>query len=174
MTDKAAFQILKNETERQTNQIQLIASENIVSNDVLEAVGSIFTNKYAEGYPGKRYYGGCENADAAEQLAIDRITKLFGCKFANVQPHSGTQANLAAYNALIEPGDKIMGMSLPEGGHLTHGHSASVISKLYNVVQYGVNNETHLLNFDEIRQIALKEKPKLIICGASSYSRKIE
>lgn len=174
MDDKKVEALIKKEEERQKEHVELIASENFVSADVLEATGSVFTNKYAEGYPDNRYYGGCENVNELEQLAIDRVKKMFGSKFANVQPHSGSQANFAAYNSILEPGDVILGMSLHSGGHLTHGFKVSSSSKYFKAYSYDVNKETHLLDFKEIRKIALEVKPKLIICGASAYSRIID
>ncbi len=165
---------IKLEQKRQDEHVELIASENFVSKEVLEVSGSILTNKYAEGYPGKRYYGGCENVDVVEQLAIDRIKKLFKCKFANVQPHSGSQANFAVYTGLLKPGGKILGMALDAGGHLTHGFHVNASSKYFKSESYGVDKETHLINFDEVRKKAKKLKPDLIICGASAYSRIID
>ena len=162
------------ELKRQRVHIELIASENFTSPAVLAAQGSVLTNKYAEGLPGKRYYGGCEFIDRAEQIAIDRAKQLFGAEAANVQPHSGAQANFAVFLALLEPGDTIMGMDLSHGGHLTHGSPVNVSGKWFKVVQYGVNKETERLDFDQIREIALKERPKLIICGYSAYPRIIE
>ena len=162
------------ELQRQRNHLELIASENFTSPAVLAAQGSVLTNKYAEGLPGKRYYGGCEFIDRAEQIAIDRAKQLFGAEAANVQPHSGAQANFAVFLALLEPGDTIMGMNLSHGGHLTHGSPVNVSGKWFKVVQYGVDKETERLDFDQIREIALKEKPKLIICGYSAYPRVIE
>ena len=162
------------ELQRQRRHLELIASENFTSPAVLAAQGSVLTNKYAEGLPGKRYYGGCEFVDRAEQIAIDRAKQLFGAEAANVQPHSGAQANFAVFLALLEPGDTIMGMDLSHGGHLTHGSPVNVSGKWFKVVQYGVNKETERLDFDQIREIALKERPKLIICGYSAYPRVIE
>ncbi len=162
------------EEKRQEEGIELIASENFVSKAVMEAAGSVFTNKYAEGYPERRYYGGCVNADTVEQLAIDRLKKLFGAKYANVQPHSGSQANMGVYVALLEAGDKILGMGLSSGGHLTHGYKINFSGKNYIGIEYGLNSETELLDYDEIRKIALEEKPKLIVAGASAYSRTID
>lgn len=162
------------EQRRQNEHVELIASENFVSKEVLKVNGSILTNKYAEGYPGKRYYGGCENVDVVEQLAIDRIKKLFNCNFANVQPHSGSQANFSAYNAVLESNDKILGMALDAGGHLTHGFHVSSTSKYFKAAHYGVTKDTHLIDFDEVRKVAHEFKPKLIICGASAYSRIID
>ncbi|MEH7083635.1 serine hydroxymethyltransferase [Neobacillus drentensis] len=172
--DQTIFEAIKKEQDRQHQTLELIASENFVSQDVLEAMGSVMTNKYAEGYPGKRYYGGCEFVDVAEQAAIDRLTKLFGAKYANVQPHSGAQANFAVFFALLQPGDKIMGMNLSQGGHLTHGSPVSVSGKWFEVVSYGVKEDTHLIDYDELEEIAKKEQPKLIIAGASAYPRKID
>ena len=163
---------MQNELTRQQNTIELIASENIVSEAVMEAMGTVMTNKYAEGYPGKRYYGGCEHIDKIEQLAIDRAKKLFGAKHVNVQPHSGAQANMAAYQALIQPGDTVLGMSLANGGHLTHGSPVNQSGKLYNFIQYGVN-ENGLIDYNELRNMAIEHKPKLILAGASAYPREI-
>ena len=164
---------LKGELTRQQNQIELIASENIVSKAVLEAQGSVLTNKYAEGYPGARYYGGCEYMDVVESLAIERAKALFGCAFVNVQPHSGSQANLGAFAALLKPGDTVMGMSLDAGGHLSHGAAPNLSGKWFRAVSYGVQKETSLLDMDEIATLARKEKPQLIIAGGSAYSRTI-
>ncbi len=161
------------ETRRQTETLELIASENFVSEAVLEAMGSIFTNKYAEGYPGRRYYGGCQNVDIVESLAIERAKKLFGAEHANVQAHSGSQANMAVYMAVLEPGDKILGMKLAHGGHLTHGHPLNFSGKLYEVVGYGVDPKSEQIDYDAVEDIAKREKPKMIICGASAYSRLI-
>lgn len=172
--DKEIFGAIQNELGRQQHQVELIASENIVSRAVLEAQGSVLTNKYAEGYPGKRYYGGCEFADVAEQLAIDRAKKLFNTNYANVQPNSGSQANQGVFNALIKPGDTILGQSLAAGGHLTHGASVNQSGKIYNAVQYGVREDTHLLDYDAIETLALEHKPKLIIAGFSAYSRLVD
>lgn len=173
-TDPEISEILNLELKRQREHLELIASENFTSPAVLAAQGSVLTNKYAEGLPGKRYYGGCKFIDRAEQLAIDRAKQLFGAASANVQPHSGAQANFAVFLALLKPGDKIMGMDLSHGGHLTHGSPVNVSGKWFQVVHYGVNRETERLDFDQIRDIALKERPKLIICGYSAYSRIIE
>ncbi len=173
MKDSTISSLIKREEKRQQEFVELIASENFCSESVREASGSLLTNKYAEGYPKKRYYGGCEIVDEVEQLAIDRAKKIFNAKFANVQPHSGTQANFAAYLALIKPGDKILGMSLDSGGHLTHGHFVSASGIIFKSSQYKVNKKTHKLDYEEIQKIATKEKPKLIICGASAYSREI-
>ncbi|MCK6452779.1 MAG: serine hydroxymethyltransferase [Alphaproteobacteria bacterium] len=162
------------ELRRQQDGIELIASENIVSRAVLEAQGSVLTNKYAEGLPGKRYYGGCEEVDVAETLAIERACRLFGCAFANVQPHSGAQANEAVYLALLNPGDTIMGMSLAAGGHLTHGAPPNISGKWFTAVQYGVKRDTHLIDFDEVESLARRHRPKLIIAGGSAYPREID
>ena len=162
------------ELDRQKRNIELIASENIVSEAVLSAMGSILTNKYAEGYPGKRYYSGCEYVDIVENVARERACELFGAEHANVQPHSGAQANMAVYFAFLNPGDKVMGMNLNEGGHLTHGSPVNMSGKYYNFIPYGVDSKTHLINYDEVREIALKEKPKMIVCGASAYPRFID
>lgn len=173
-TDPAIAQIIDRELQRQRDHLELIASENFTSPAVLAAQGSVLTNKYAEGLPQKRYYGGCEFIDQAEQLAIDRVKQLFGAESANVQPHSGAQANFAVFLALLQPGDTILGMDLSHGGHLTHGSPVNFSGKWFKVVQYGVNKETERLDFDKIREIALKERPKLIVCGYSSYSRIID
>ena len=173
-TDPDIFKSLNDELIRQQNHIELIASENIVSQAVLEAQGSILTNKYAEGYPGKRYYNGCEHVDVAESLAIERLKRLFNCKFANAQPHSGAQANGAVFLALLKPGDTIMGMSLNSGGHLTHGSKAAVSGKWFNAIAYEVDEKTELINYDEVERLAIKHKPKLIIAGGSAYSRVID
>lgn len=162
------------ELSRQFRNLELIASENIVSPAVLAAMGSILTNKYAEGYPGKRYYGGCEYVDIVENIAIERAKRLFGAEHANVQPHSGAQANSAVYFSVLSPGDTVMGMSLSEGGHLTHGSPVNISGKYYNFVPYGVDPNTHLINYDEVLKKALKYKPKLIVCGASAYPRTID
>ena len=172
-TDPDIYKAINDELIRQQNHIELIASENIVSQSVLEAQGSVLTNKYAEGYPGKRYYNGCEHVDVAESLAIERLKKLFDCKFANAQPHSGAQANGAVFLALLKPGDTIMGLSLNSGGHLTHGSKAAVSGKWFNAIAYEVDKETELLNYDEIEKLAVEHKPKLIIAGGSAYSRVI-
>lgn len=173
-TDPEIANILNLELQRQRDRLELIASENFTSPAVMAAQGSVLTNKYAEGLPKKRYYGGCEVVDRAEQLAIDRVKQLFGATMANVQPHSGAQANFAVFLALLEPSDKILGMDLSHGGHLTHGSPVNVSGKWFQVTQYGVDRETERLNFDQIREIALKERPKLIICGYSAYSRIID
>ena len=172
--DEQIFELIQAEKERQLHGIELIASENFVSNQVMEAAGSVLTNKYAEGYPGKRYYGGCEVVDEVEQIAIDRAKTLFGADYVNVQPHSGSQANTAVYHACLNPGDKILGFDLSHGGHLTHGSPVNFSGKLYNPVFYGVEQETGVLNYDKIQEIATKEQPKLIIAGASAYSRDID
>lgn len=174
MIDRIIKEAILNEEKRQTENLELIASENFVSLDVLEAQGSVFTNKYAEGYPHKRYYGGCEFADVVEEEAIKRVKKLFGVEYANVQPHSGSQANMAAIRSLIKPGDKILGMSLDSGGHLTHGYKLSFSGQDYVGVTYSVNKETELIDYDEVLRIAQKEKPQLIIAGYSAYSRVID
>lgn len=174
VTDPEVFTIIHKETRRQDEQISLIASENYASPAILEASGSILTNKYAEGYPGKRYYAGCQYVDEAELLAISRCKELFGAEHANVQPHAGSQANMAVYFAALKPGDTIMGMSLAEGGHLTHGHTVNFSGNLYKSVPYGVNKDTHLLDYDAIEKLAQEHKPKLIIAGASAYSRIID
>jgi glycine hydroxymethyltransferase len=172
--DPAVAQAIANEENRQHEGLELIASENFVSEAVLEAAGSVFTNKYAEGYPGKRYYGGCEFTDVVENLARDRAKQLFGAEHANVQPHSGSSANMAAYAAVIEPGATIMGLDLAHGGHLTHGHKLSFSGKTYRVVSYGVTRETETLDYDEMEKIAVREQPKLIIGGGSAYPRMID
>lgn len=171
--DKRIREILDKEKNRQRDNVELIASENYVSNDILELQGSIFTNKYAEGYPGKRYYGGCENVDDIENLAIEYVCKLFNVKYANVQPHSGSQANMAVYRALLNHGDKIMGLNLSHGGHLTHGHKLNFSGIDYEVVSYNVDNDSEVIDYNKVREIALKEKPKMIIAGASAYPREI-
>ena len=171
--DKRIREILDKEKNRQRDNIELIASENYVSNDILELQGSIFTNKYAEGYPGKRYYGGCENVDDIENLTIEYVCKLFNVKYANVQPHSGSQANMAVYRALLNHSDKIMGLNLSHGGHLTHGHKLNFSGIDYEVVSYNVDNDSEVIDYDKVREIALKEKPKMIIAGASAYPREI-
>ena len=169
--DRELYDSIRDEFSRQQNHIELIASENIVSKAVLEAQGSVLTNKYAEGYPSKRYYGGCEHVDVTENLAIERVKKLFDCKFANVQPHSGAQANGAVYLALIKPGDTILGMSLNSGGHLTHGAKPAQSGKWFNAIHYEVNEDTGLIDYDEVEKLALQNKPKIIIAGGSAYSR---
>jgi glycine hydroxymethyltransferase len=172
--DPALYEAVRNELKRQQEQVELIASENIVSKAVLQAQGSVLTNKYAEGYPGKRYYGGCEFVDVAEQLAIDRICQLFGSKFANVQPHSGAQANQAVMLALLQPGDTILGQALSAGGHLTHGAKPNLSGKWFNPIQYGVRPDTALIDYDEVEKLAHEHKPKMIIAGASAYPRVID
>lgn len=172
--DQIIFDLIQDEKERQTNGLELIASENFVSEQVMEATGSILTNKYAEGYPNKRYYGGCEVVDVVEQIAIDRAKQLFGAEYVNVQPHSGSQANAAVYQAVLNPGDKILGFDLSHGGHLTHGSPVNFSGKLYKTSFYGVEKETGVLNYGKIQETATKEKPKLIIAGASAYSRDID
>ncbi|WP_223548217.1 serine hydroxymethyltransferase [Aestuariivivens sp. NBU2969] len=172
--DEQIFELIHAEKERQLHGIELIASENFVSGQVMEAAGSVLTNKYAEGYPGKRYYGGCEVVDEVEQIAIERAKALFGATYVNVQPHSGSQANTAVFAACLTPGDKILGFDLSHGGHLTHGSPVNFSGKLYNPVFYGVEQETGILNYDKIQKIATKEQPKLIIAGASAYSRDID
>ncbi len=162
------------ELKRQQRQVELIASENIVSRAVLEAQGSVLTNKYAEGYPGRRYYGGCEHVDEVERLAIDRAKRLFECKFANVQPHSGANANQAVFFALLQPGDKFLGMDLACGGHLTHGSPVNISGKWFQPVAYGVRPDDHLIDYDQVAEIARRERPKLILAGASAYSRQID
>ncbi len=174
ISDKDLYQSISSEYNRQINHIELIASENYVSRAVLETQGSVLTNKYAEGYSGKRYYGGCEFVDIAENLAIERVTKLFNCKFANVQPHSGAQANGAVYLALIKPGDTILGMSLNSGGHLTHGAKPAQSGKWFNAKHYDVNPETGLIDYESVEKLALENNPKLIIAGGSAYSRIID
>lgn len=171
MRDQKIFDLIEREHQRQLHGIELIASENFVSKQVMEAMGSVLTNKYAEGLPNKRYYGGCQVVDEVEQLAIDRIKELFGASWANVQPHSGANANSAVMLAVLQPGDKILGLDLSQGGHLTHGSPVNYSGKLYNPVFYGVDKETGLVNMDTVEEIAKREKPKLIICGASAYSR---
>jgi len=172
--DPEIYEVLVGELKRQEYGLELIASENFASLAVIEAMGSVLTNKYAEGYPGKRYYGGCEWVDKAEELAIERAKKLFNARYANVQPHSGSQANMAVYLALAEPGDTIMGMSLSHGGHLTHGAPVNFSGRLFRVVSYGVNLETETIDYDEVRRLALQHKPKIIIAGGSAYSRIID
>jgi glycine hydroxymethyltransferase len=173
-TDPEVSRILENEAKRQKETINLIASENYASRAIMEAQGSIMTNKYAEGYPGARYYGGCENMDAVETLAIERARQLFRAEYANVQPHSGAQANMAVYFALLNPGDTVMGMSLAHGGHLTHGAPANFSGKIYNFISYGVNRETERIDYAEVERLAVEHKPKLIVAGASSYPRIID
>jgi glycine hydroxymethyltransferase len=165
---------LRDEVRRQATGLELIASENFVSEAVLETMGSVFTNKYAEGYPGKRYYGGCENADRVESLAIERAKKLFGADHANVQAHSGTQANISVYMAALQPGDTVLGMNLAHGGHLTHGHPLNFSGRMYKIVAYGVRQDTELLDYEEVERLAAEHKPKMIVAGASAYSRVID
>lgn len=172
--DPELYASMLQELERQQHNLELIASENIVSEAVLAAAGTFYTNKYAEGYPGKRYYGGCEYVDIAEKLAIERAKQLFGVKYANVQPHCGSNANFAAYYALLDSGDTILGMTLADGGHLTHGAKVNMSGKLFNCVGYGIDPQTELINYDEVRRIALECKPKLIVAGASAYPRFID
>jgi len=169
--DTAVFDVIEQEKQRQLHGIELIASENFVSDQVLEAMGSVMTNKYAEGYPGKRYYGGCQFVDVTEQLAIDRAKELFDAEYANVQPHSGAQANMAVFMACLKPGDTFMGLDLSHGGHLSHGSAVNSSGILYNPIAYGVDEETGTVNYDKMEELALKEKPKLILAGASAYSR---
>ncbi|PTG40702.1 serine hydroxymethyltransferase [Staphylococcus capitis] len=172
--DKVIFEAIQKEYDRQNSNIELIASENFVSEAVMEAQGSVLTNKYAEGYPGRRYYGGCEYVDVSETVAIDRAKALFGAEHVNVQPHSGSQANMAVYLVALEMGDTVLGMNLSHGGHLTHGSPVNFSGKFYNFVEYGVDKETELINHDEVRKLALEYKPKLIVAGASAYSRTID
>jgi len=172
--DKKIAEILEQEQTRQKNNIELIASENYVSESVMQLQGSIFTNKYAEGYPGKRYYGGCEYIDMVENLAIDYLKELFGCKYANVQPHSGSSANMAVYRSLLNPKDKVLGMNLNHGGHLTHGHKLSFSGQDYEIISYNVDPVTGTIDYDKLKELALKEKPKMIIAGASAYSNEID
>ena len=173
-TDPELFKAINEELNRQQEHIELIASENIVSQAVLEAQGSVLTNKYAEGYPGKRYYNGCEHVDVAETLAIERLKKLFNCKYANAQPHSGAQANGAVFLALLKPGDTFMGMSLNSGGHITHGLKISMSGKWFNPIGYDVDKQSELIDYDNVEKLALEHKPKLIIAGGSAYSRIID
>ncbi len=172
--DEEVAKAIYDEAERQHNNIELIASENFVPVSILEAMGSVFTNKYAEGYPKKRYYGGCENVDVVESLAIKRAKELFGAEHANVQPHSGTQANMGVYLTVLEPGDTMFGMNLSHGGHLSHGHPLNFTGKLYNVIFYGVSKETETIDYDELERLALEHRPKLIMAGASAYPRVID
>ena len=172
--DKEIYDLIEKELDRQRKGIELIASENVVSEAVMEAMGSYLTNKYAEGYPGKRYYGGCHVVDEIEQIAIDRAKQLFGAEHANVQPHSGSQANMAVYFTVLEPGDTVLGMDLSHGGHLTHGSPVNFSGKLFKFVSYGVDKETEMIDYENVRQIALECKPKLIVAGASAYSRTID
>jgi len=172
--DSEVYNAIKKETKRQQNGIELIASENFVSRAVLEACGSVFTNKYAEGYPSKRYYGGCQNIDVVENLAIERAKKLFGCDHVNVQPHSGANANLAVYFALLNTGDTVLGMNLSHGGHLTHGSKVNISGKYFNFVSYGVDLETEVLDYNEVERLAVEHQPKMIVAGASAYPRVID
>src|SRR5215510_6851966 len=174
VSDPEVFQAIADETSRQASQLELIASENFVSEAVLSAMGSVFTNKYAEGYPGRRYYGGCEFADVVETLAIERAKKLFGADHVNVQPHSGAQANMGAYMTVLSPGDTILGMNLSHGGHLTHGHPLNFSGKLYRVIAYGVRKDTEILDYDELETLAREHQPKVIVVGASAYPRVID
>ncbi len=172
--DKKVFEAIENELNRQRNNIELIASENFVSEGVLEAQGSVMTNKYAEGYPSKRYYGGCECVDVVEKLAQERLCELFGAKYANVQPHSGSSANMAAYRAILKSGDKILGMALDQGGHLTHGHPLNFSGVDYEIIAYHVDKETEAIDYEEVERIAMSEKPNLIVAGASAYALEID
>ncbi len=172
--DPQIAEAIRNETQRQAGGLELIASENFVSEAVLEALGSVFTNKYAEGYPGRRYYGGCQVVDVVEQLAIDRAKQIFGADHANVQPHSGTQANIAAYMSVMKPGDTLMGMELSQGGHLSHGHPLNFSGLMFKVVSYGVDRETERIDFDQVERVAREHHPKVIMTGASAYSRTID
>src|SRR3972149_2572880 len=172
--DSEIYDAIKKETERETFTLELIASENFVSEAVLEAQGCVMTNKYAEGYPGRRYYGGCHNVDIAESLAIERAKKLFNAGYVNVQPHSGTQANMAVYFSILKPGDTMMGMNLSHGGHLSHGHPINFTGQMYKIVPYGVNKDTETIDYDEVLKLAKEHKPKLIVVGASAYPRFID
>ena len=172
--DKVVYDAIQKEFQRQNSNIELIASENFVSQAVMEAQGSVLTNKYAEGYPGRRYYGGCEHVDVTEAIAIDRAKALFGAEHVNVQPHSGSQANMAVYLVALEMGDTVLGMNLSHGGHLTHGAPVNFSGKFYHFVEYGVDQENELINYDEVRRLAIEHQPKLIVAGASAYSRTID
>src|SRR6516164_872723 len=172
--DPQVAEAIANEERRQHEGLELIASENFVSEAVLEAAGSVFTNKYAEGYPGKRYYGGCEFTDVVENLARDRAKQLFGAEHANVQPHAGSQANMEAYAAILQPGDTILGLNLAHGGHLTHGHHLNFSGKTYKIIPYGVTKDTETIDYNELEKLAEREKPKLIIAGGSAYPRTLE
>src|SRR6185436_18634579 len=172
--DPQVFEAIQNETRRQQSQIELIASENFTSEAILEAAGSVFTNKYAEGYPAKRYYAGCEFADIVENLARDRALELFGAEYVNVQPHSGSQANQAAYAAVLQPGDTILGMNLAHGGHLTHGHPLNFSGKVYKIVPYGVRRDDERIDYDELARLAEEHRPKMIIAGGSAYPRTLD
>lgn len=174
IVDKDVFDIMEMELERQENSIELIASENFASKAVMEAMGSCLTNKYAEGYPNKRYYGGCHEVDKVEDLARERVKKLFGAEHANVQPHSGSQANMAVYFTVLKPGDTVLGMDLSHGGHLTHGSPVNFSGKIFNFVSYGVDKESEMINYENVKQLALEHKPKMIVAGASAYSRIID
>ncbi|MDA3793288.1 MAG: serine hydroxymethyltransferase [Elusimicrobia bacterium] len=173
-TDTEIYKAIQNEIDRQHKNLEMIASENYTSPEVLEAMGSPLTDKYAEGYPGRRYYGGCENVDIVENIAIERAKEIFKCEHVNVQPHSGSQANIASYLALLDIGDKIMGMDLSCGGHLTHGHPLNFSGKYFDIVPYGVDKKSHRIDYEKVREIALKERPDLIVCGASAYPREID
>ena len=173
-TDKEIYNSIEKELERQRNKIELIASENFVSNSVMEAMGSYMTNKYAEGYPSHRYYGGCEYVDIAENIAIERAKELFGAEHANVQPHSGAQANMTVYFAVLNLGDTVLGMNLAHGGHLTHGSKVNSSGKLYNFIPYGVDEKTGRIDYDELEKLAIENKPKMILAGASAYPREID
>lgn len=173
-SDPQVAEAIQQELGRQRDKIELIASENFVSPAVMEAMGTVLTNKYAEGYPGKRYYGGCEYVDVVEDLARNRAKELFGAEHANVQPHSGAQANMAVYFAVLEPGDTVLGMNLAHGGHLTHGSPVNFSGKMYNFVAYGVDRESHRIDYEEVRKVALEHKPKMIVAGASAYPRIID
>src|ERR1700756_3750526 len=172
--DPEVFDAIRHEVDRQNSGLELIANENFTSEAILEATGSVFTNKYAEGYPGKRYYGGCEYTDIVENLARERALQLFGAEYVNVQPHSGSQANEAAYAAVLQPGDTLLGMNLAHGGHLTHGHPLNFSGKLYKVVAYGVRKDDELIDYEEVAKLAKQHKPKMIVAGASAYSRVID
>jgi glycine hydroxymethyltransferase len=172
--DPEIYAAIKNEEQRQSKGLELIASENFTYRAVLEATGSVFTNKYAEGYPGRRYYGGCEFVDVVETLAIERAKKLFGAEHANVQPHSGSQANMSVYLTILKPGDTILGMNLSHGGHLTHGHPLNFSGKYYRIVPYGVHKDSEVIDYDEMARLARESRPKLIVVGASAYPRTIE
>src|SRR6202047_4721635 len=174
VVDPEVYDAIQHEVERQHGRLELIASENFTSEAILQATGSVFTNKYAEGYPGKRYYGGCESVDVVENLARDRAKKLFGAEHANVQPHSGSQANQAAYASVLQPGDTILGLNLAHGGHLTHGHPLNFSGKLYTIVPYGVRKDDERIDYDELARLAEEHKPKMIMVGASAYPRVID
>src|SRR4026207_1660688 len=172
-TDPEIARAIQQETHRRAEGLELIASENFVSEAMLQAAGSVLTNKYAEGYPGKRYYGGCECVDVVEELARERVKKLFGAEHANVQPHSGSQANMAVYLTVLQPGDTVLGLDLAHGGHLTHGMKLNISGKLYNFLSYGVTRDTHRIDFDQVARLAREHKPKLSVAGASAYPREI-